>query len=99
MTDLLVKTQVKEEITEQDIYYFAATDVDFLIYDRVKEGWYSLKDNRFFLGSFESVKQADGIIHIKCDQPKSYGRWGHSLNLDDILDFYNSGEYLIWIKQ
>lgn len=29
----------------------------------------------------------------------SYGKWGFAATTDDILDFYNSGEYVSWLKE
>jgi hypothetical protein len=81
-----------------ELIYFATTKTNFLIYDFETEVWRSINTNLEINQSIYNSFDKDGCLNLLVPgMAIETGKWYTSENMDDVLDFYNSKEYLKYI--
>ena len=104
LDDLMIDVPVFPSIVEEKEHinpskeYFAVTLDEFLIYSRKNKCWYCLRTKLVVEGNVFDIidEKGDMFLYIK-GKKTTHGKWGTADNIDDILDFYNSGMYLEWL--
>lgn len=104
--DILIQIPNQEiEVKEKDYInpekeYFAVTTKEFMIYSKQKKTWYCLITKLIIPGAISDIIDENGAfwLHV-ANKQMTHGKWGTADNMDDILDFFNSGDFLKWLKE
>lgn len=105
LTELMIDIPVQpargqeEKHIDPNKEYFAVTPRQFLIYAKQKMCWHCLRTGLVIPGNISDVIDENGDMYLHVDGlPVNHGKWATAGNLDDIMDLYNSGQYLEWLK-
>lgn len=79
--------------------YFAVTPCEFMVYSKEKKCWYCLRTKLVVPGRISDVIDETNTLRLHVEgKPITIGKWGYAPTMDDILDFYNSGQYIEWLE-
>lgn len=101
LSDLMIDVPVQPSTGQEKPHidpnreYFCVTNCEFLIYSKQKKCWYCLITKLVIPGNISDIIDAKGDMHLYVKHKAvTIGKWGKADSIDDILDLYNSGEYL-----
>ena len=80
------------------LFYIAVTQNHFFVYDHGFRTWTNWKNNHILHYKLEKSFDSDGCVVLPINGiPTKMDNWFVAESMDDVLDFYNSEEYLQYI--